>query len=191
MPFTLPFGCCSDACVCCVVWGVQRAWHLSPQKLDAWHLSPRSLPPHARNFEEIKSLQFFFPAHETPAHKKETNLVAPRQAANLAHCCRGQRVQRPLAPISHPAALAQAAGRHATVRCMPYGRMPSERERERERKGERESPARALLVDARAPNMMIDTAKCGKLDSPRSAAKICWCSSPWLLSYAPFPGNSA
>jgi hypothetical protein len=57
--------------------------------------------------------KFFFPAHETPAHKKETNLVAPRQAANLAHCGRGQRVQRPLAPISHPAALAQAAG--ATV----------------------------------------------------------------------------
>jgi hypothetical protein len=38
--------------------------------------------------------------------------------------------------------------------------------------------------------MMIDTAKCGKLDSPRSAAKICWCSSPWLLSYTHFPGNS-
>jgi hypothetical protein len=37
---------------------------------------------------------------------------------------------------------------------------------------------------------MIDTAKCGKRDSPRNTAKICWCSSPWLLSYTPFPGNS-
>jgi len=30
---------------------------------------------------------------------------------------------------------------------------------------------------------MIGTAKCGKRDSPRNTAKICWCSSPWLLGY--------
>jgi hypothetical protein len=120
---------CVCVCVCVCGLGVQRVcvvWFGVYSVRGTSHLgnSMRGTSDHVaflltQGILKKSNLCKFFlpahetPAHETPAHKKETNLVAQRQAANLAHCGTGQRVQRPLAPILHPAALAQAAG--ATV----------------------------------------------------------------------------